>query len=97
MNGTCAFTGENPHCQVATAAGECIQCYYPTVYYLDSNNICSPKQPNCKTFNIQNGDCTECNFDYTLWSGMCVDNTVVMLTVAATQAQGNMAWDGDGI
>jgi len=74
-NNTCIPNGMNPKCSTFNADLVCVQCYYPEKYYLDNNNICSENQLDCKVFDVQSGDCTECYSGYTLYNGQCVLST----------------------
>jgi hypothetical protein len=71
-NGECVPTGLNPKCSYYNKENVCEYCYYPSKYYLDNNNICQEKNPNCAQINTQNGDCTKCEKGYTLSNGECL-------------------------
>lgn len=65
----------NPKCASYSANFTCTSCYYPAKFYLDNNNICSENQLDCKVFDLQTGDCTDCYTGYTLYNGQCVSTT----------------------
>jgi len=48
----------NPGCRQFNNAGNCVAC--STRFFKDTEGICQPVNPNCRTYNEENGACTSC-------------------------------------
>lgn len=56
------------------SSGVCSTC--AVRYYLDSNNICQPVNPNCNTYNTTNGACLSCYPGFGLIEDTCLPGLV---------------------
>lgn len=48
----------NVGCKAFSLYGDCEECSQR--YYMDDERICQPVNPNCRTYDPENGDCTGC-------------------------------------
>lgn len=70
---TQAVTIRNMGCKTY-AAGVCTGC--SNRYYLDSQNICQPVNPNCNTYNDKTGGCLTCYPGFGLIEDTCLPGIV---------------------
>ena len=60
----------NRGCRTYNDQQVCVEC--STRYYLDSNAICQPVNPNCKDYNKNTGACTSCYPGFGLLEDTCL-------------------------
>jgi len=64
----------NIGCKSSNTLGVCIAC--ATRYYLDSQNICQPVNPNCNTYDSLNGACLTCYPGFGIIENTCLPGIV---------------------
>ena len=64
----------NLGCKSYNGKGVCASC--SVRYYLDSNNICQPVNPNCNTYDSKTGGCLSCYPGFGLLEDTCLPGIV---------------------
>ena len=65
---------EDPKCEIKGKGNECDKCYQG-YYYSKDKGLCTIVDPQCKTYDITNGNCLSCYPGYSLESGKCIVGT----------------------